>query len=486
MATTTYVNGHVFTGEGFTRTFTVSGGRFAAPGTGGKQVDLDGATVVPGFIDSHTHILPAGLYALGADLSGASSLDEVFSLIRNALDSPRTEQPFACVFDETRLRENRFPTLDELDAVTGDKPFYITRIDLHSMMVNSAFLKKYDVRGGSPLIRARAYDAMVKRLGKEIPFEEKRRGLREMEKKAFRAGVTALHSMEGVEDDFENIDALLELQGQTPLDILVYPQVMDLDGVLKRNLPRIGGCILIDGSLGSRTAAISSAYADAPGESGRLYLDDETLFSFMRRAHDAGLQMSFHAIGDRAVHQLIRGYSLLGRDAQKRHRIEHAILVDEKDFDTMAELGLWLDFQPMFHEYWGKPGGLYEQRLGKTRAGGINRIKTAAKKGIPFALGSDCNVTPLDPLGGIAAAVDHPVPGECLSVEEAVRGFTLYAAEIGHTEERLGSIAPGKRADFVLLSDNIFTQKNIRDITVRATFIAGECVFRAQGQEETV
>ena len=485
MASTTYVNGHVYTGEGFTHTFTVKDGFFATPEAGGQQVDLKGATVVPGFIDSHTHILPAGLYALGTDLSQASSLEEVFSLIRADLASPRTEQPFACVFDETRLTENRFPSLGELDAVTGDIPFYITRIDLHSMMVNSAFMKKYDLEGAAPLIRAKEYDAMVKRLSREIPFRERKLGLHEMEKKAFQAGVTALHSMEGVEDDFENIDALLELKSQTALEILLYPQVMDLSGVLDRKIPRIGGCILIDGSLGSRTAAISSPYADVQGESGRLYLDDDTLFSFMRRAHEAGLQMSFHAIGDRAVHQLVQGYSLLGRDAGKRHRIEHAILVDERDFDIMAELGLWVDFQPMFHEYWGKPGGLYEQRLGKARARRINRIRTSARYGISFAFGSDCNVTPLDPLGGIAAAVEHPVPEERISVEEAVRGFTLYAAQIGRTEDHLGSITPGKRADYVLLSDNIFEQKDIRSITVRATYISGKCVYQAGDHEET-
>jgi len=486
MATTTYINGHVFTGEGFTDGFTIRDGFFAVPEEDCKRVDLKGACVLPGFIDSHTHLIPAGLYALGADLSGAISLDEVFSRIESALASPMTAQPFACLFDETRLKENRFPTLRELDDVTGTTPFYMTRIDLHSMMVNTAFMKKYGMKGTSPLIRGRDYDLMVRRLGQEVPFGDKKRGLLEMEKKAFKAGVTALHTMEGVEDDFSNIDALLELQGQTPLGILLYPQVMDLQGVLERGLPRIGGCILIDGSLGSRTAALSAPYYDAPGETGRLYLDDEALFSFMRRVHEAGLQMSFHAIGDRAVRQLVRGYSLLGREAEKRHRIEHAILVQDEDLETIARLGLWLDFQPMFHEFWGKPGGLYEQRLGKERARQVNRIRTAAEKGIPFAFGSDCNVTPLDPLGGIAAAVSHPVPGERLSVEEAVRAFTLYAARIGHTENLQGSIFPGKKADFVVLSGNIFSEEDIRKVTVRETYIAGECVYRAEDHQESV
>ncbi|HHH85006.1 MAG TPA: hypothetical protein ENL15_03515, partial [Firmicutes bacterium] len=344
----------------------------------------------------------------------------------------------------------------------------------------------YDLRDASPVIRGKEYDLMMKRLGKEISFKDKKKGFREMEKRAFKAGVTALHSMEGCENDFTNIDALLELQDQTPLEILLYPQVMDIRGVLERGLPRIGGCILIDGSLGSRTAAISSPYADAPGNSGRLYLDDETLFFFMRKAHEAGLQMSFHAIGDRAVNQLVRGYSLLGREAEKRHRVEHAILVDEMDFDAIAGLGLWLDFQPMFHEFWGKPGGLYEQRLGKQRASLVNRINTARQKGIPFAFGSDCNVTPLDPLGGIAAAVHHPCPDESISVEEAVCGFTLYASRIGHTENLLGSISPGKKADFVILSENIFDKKNVRGVAVQATYIAGECVYRAEDHKESV
>jgi len=480
MGVTAFVNGHVFTGDSFTDSFYVKDGYFVKPGLPEKTIDLKGKTVVPGFIDSHLHFLSAGLYALGADLSGTFSLDDVLSRIKTFVEKTALAQPFASRFDETRLKENRFPSLEELDGVTKNTPFYIVRIDLHSMMVNSAFAKKYNMENSSPFIRGKAYDAMVARLAKEVPFEDKRKGLKEMEKAAFRAGVTGVHTMEGVEKDFSGVDAMLSLQKESLLNILLYPQIMDVQGVTDRGLSRIGGCILIDGSLGSRTAALCAPYADAPEEKGRLYLTDEELFCFMDEAHDAGLQMSFHAIGDRAVEQLVRGYARLGREAEKRHRIEHGIVVRDEEYRAIADLGLWINFQPMFHAYWGHPGGLYEQRLDPDRAKRINRIKTAKDLGIPFAFGSDCHVTPLDPLGGIRAAVNHPVPEESLSVEEAVKGFTLYGAQIGHDEKKSGSIALGRRADFVILSENIFDNECLGKAEIEKTYVSGRCLYQRE------
>lgn len=484
MAKIHYTNGYIYTAtRGFIRDFYVENGFFSSSPVGTqKTVDLRGATVVPGFIDSHTHILPAGLNALGLDCRPFSTLTDLLEAIADYCSArAHNSVLFAYAFDETVLREQRFPTQDELRNVTGNLPFFIKRVDMHSMMVNTAFERIYGVESDKGIIRGLEYDAVVVQTQKRFNDSERYEALRIMEQKAYAAGITALHTMEGYLDDYTAIDFHLKQKG-VQIDYIVYPQVMNVQGMKERGFDRIGGCILIDGSLGSRTAAITDDYADMPNNNGRLYLSDDELYTFAEEAHCSGMQLSFHAIGDRAVHQLVDMYEkLLTRHPRNdhRHRIEHAILIQDTDFERLARLGVWLDYQPIFEYLWGGFNKLYHTRLGDTRVPLLHRIRTTQCFGIPFAFGSDCDVTPLNPIAGIHGAVNRDIAEEAISVESALQAFTIDAARIGFQETRLGSIDDGKQADFTLLSDNIFAcqKEKIRDISIQAVYKKGTCVY---------
>ncbi len=477
MGKTRYFNGKVYCGGGlFSDEFFVEDGRFAAPGPCEAEQDLHKRLVLPGFIDSHTHIVSAGLNTLGADCSTAKDMEELLHVISGYIAHAGITQPFGRGFDETMIKERRFPTPEEFESATGGVPFYMVRVDLHSMMVNSSFEARYGFQGSGGIIRGEEYDRAVIALGDIASAEDRLKGLAEMQRRAFSAGVTTVHTMEGWHTDMTNVDFILEHGGDFDLDMVLYPQVYDVSGVAGRGLKRIGGCILVDGSLGSRTAALGESYADMPGNFGRLYHGEEELADFAGRAHELGLQMSFHAIGDAAVRQITdvyeRVFSKHGRGKQ-RHRIEHCVLASDKELDRIAAMGLWLDFQPAFHARWAGAGGLYEQRLGAERVLRVNPMASAVRRGIPVAFGSDCDVTPLDPLGGIRAAVTADRRGESVDIFTAVDAFTVNAAAIAGDECEHGSFRPGNKADFVILDGDLFDPWMIDDVGIINTYKGG-------------
>ncbi len=484
MAKIHYTNGHVYTASrGFIKDFYVHDGVFSSSPVGtAKTIDLRGATVVPGFIDSHTHILSAGLNTLGLDCRPFTTLSDLLGEIADYCSAhAHNSVLFAYGFDESVLSEKRFPTPEELRDVTGTLPFFIKRVDMHSMMVNTTFEREYNVKSDNGIIRGLEYDAVIVKTQKRFSDSERYEALRVMEKKAYAAGITALHTMEGYLDDYTAIDFHLKYRGTPGIDYIVYPQVMNVAGMKTRGFDRIGGCILLDGSLGSRTAAITGDYSDDPGNNGRLYLNDDELYTFAEEAHLEGMQLSFHAIGDRAVHQIANVYEkLLSRHprADHRHRIEHAILIQDKDFERLARLGIWLDYQPIFEYLWGGFNKLYHARVGDARVPLLHRLRTTQCFEIPFAFGSDCDVTVLNPLAGIHGAVNREITEEAITVESAVNAFTIDAAKIGFGESALGSIDDGKYADFTLLERDIFSNPaTIKDCSISAVYKKGECVF---------
>jgi len=488
MRKTRYINAKIFTAaNGFINEFYCNDGIFTFDSTrAAETVDLGGKTVVPGFIDSHTHILPAGLNSLGLDLRQCRSLNDLFETVADHCSAHAHRQVlFAFGFDESKIKEQRFPTQDELRNVTGNKPFFIKRVDMHSMMVNQAFERDYNVTSDNGIIRGQDYDAAIVMTQKRFNDQERAEALDVMERKAFNAGITSLHTMEGYLDDYSAIDFHLKNKNKFSIDYIVYPQVMNVPGMKERGFDRIGGCILLDGSIGSHTAAVTLPYADDADNMGKLYLDNDKLFAFCEEAHCAGMQLSFHAIGDRAVAQITEIYEHILTKHPKtdhRHRIEHAILVTDRDFDRLAKLGIWLDYQPIFEYLWGGHGKLYETRLGASRIEMLHRIKKTQTLGIPFAFGSDCDVTPLDPLTGIHAAVNRDVIGQAVDVISAVQAFTIDAARIGFTEKTIGSIEEGKQADFTVLANDIFScpPSAIKDAGIFAVYKKGDRVFSSQ------
>ncbi len=238
-------------------------------------------------------------------------------------------------------------------------------------------------------------------------------------------GVTAVHEMSL---DVSDLDVLVGHRGRLPVDVSPVPASMSLPEAMERGFLAIGGDLPVDGSIGARTAAFAHPYEDG-SEQGELYHADDSLAEFFHAGHNAGLQVGVHAIGDRAIEQVLETWervyvALDSRERRhfraRRHRIEHFVLPSADQIERTAMLGLAVSVQPAFDRLWGQGGGMYEERLGPARAMAAHPIRTMLDRGIEVGVGSDSPVTPLDPMLAIAALEGHHEPSQRLTRLEAL------------------------------------------------------------------
>lgn len=476
-----------------------SSGRIVGVGRGpvpegldaGCTLDFGAATVMPALHDAHVHVLRTGLMELEVDLAVAECMDDVFELLADAARSFGGRLLRAHSFDPDLLPDGRYPTAAELDAVSSKVPILVCRRDGHSSVASTAALELLALDDDTPgieresgratgVLRSRAHTAAANRSGHLLTDEERVEGFRRAAAIASRRGIGVVHALVGAtepSDRDRDIEILLDVQDDLAVEFVVYPQTLDVEWVVSLGLPRIGGCILLDGSFSSGTAALEEPYADGAGN-GVLYYSDDELTGFFRRAHGRGLQIAVHALGERAISQALRCFAAAcgteARDA--RHRIEHCELPTAAHLAEMKRMGVAACVQPTFEHIWGGPGGMYERRLGPDRAARSNPFRTMLDAGIRVAAGSDSYVTPMDSILGIHAAVNRPNPSERLTVFEAVSLFTTGASWLVFDEFRRGTLEEGKRADFVVLDSDPFSvaTDRIRDVGVAGLYLGGK------------
>jgi len=456
--------------------------------------------ILPGLIDSHTHPLETGLQALFADMGGASSVAEVQQRLRDhRQDALERGMMLGFNLEPDRLKEHRYPQRGELDEVIPDVPVFIYRVDGHSAVTNTAGLqlvlaiwpgvKPTGMDGdcnGRPTgaLRGEAYERVSRVFKHRLTPETVREALQLAGRQAAAKGVTMIGALVGVEDTTDAEWRVL-LDGLAACEVRTVPYLQTWDAEVPRRfgLKQTGGCLLIDGSFGSRTAALSQDYADAPGNNGASYVTDEKLLSFLRAAADAGLQTAVHAIGDRAVEQVVRCHEQLAESGSSnplRHRVEHAELLSDTLIDRIARLGLVLGVQPAFETEWGGPDRMYARRLGE-RWRDTNPYRRLLGSGVTLAGGSDAPITPIDPLSGIRAAMERPSPLETVSGEQALAMFTSAAAFSLNRERTCGSIEAGKDADFTVLTSD---PRTTADCRIVATFRGGACTYKNETLNE--
>jgi predicted amidohydrolase YtcJ len=299
--------------------------------------------------------------------------------------------------------------------------------------------------------------------------------------KAHSVGITTLHALEGGSaGDNETAEDFLGRIPSLPLRFVFFYQTTDVERALELGLPRIGGCILLDGDVGPRTAALSEPYVDDPDCYGTLYYSQEEIDAFVQEAHRAGLQVAMHAVGDAAVEQALNAYQAAlaahPRD-DHRHRIEHCEVIREEQIERARRLGVALAIQPPFNHYWDHT--TYYASIGEERASRVDPVATLMRPGLLVAGGSDSTVTPLGPLIGVHAAVNHSLPAERVSVRQALALYTINAARIAFQEGDRGSLEVGKLGDLVVLGRDPFEVEpdQIKDIPVEMTVIGGDVVY---------
>ncbi|MDH5187011.1 MAG: amidohydrolase family protein, partial [candidate division WOR-3 bacterium] len=291
---------------------------------------------------------------------------------------------------------------------------------------------------------------------------------------AVKKGITTMVGMIGSDEpDDDSVDLLLKIKDRLPIEVIPFFQTQKLDRVISMGLSRIGGCILIDGSFGSHTAALSEDYSDEPGNKGTLYFEDEKLLEFLKKASAANLQVAVHAIGDRAINQVISCYEKFMTENSLRHRIEHAELLNEDLIARISRLGLILSVQPAFEHYWGGKEKMYAERLGQ-RYKLTNPYQKLIDAGITLCGGSDSPITPLDPVLGIKSAVNHPNPEQRITIKQAFQMFSRNGAFAVFKENEIGILKSGFSADFLVLSDDPF---KTLDFQILEAYKAGKKIF---------
>lgn len=459
-------------------------------------VDLDGRTLLPGFVDAHVHMEQQGQFLVHADLTDADSLEACLDLLRT--DSAEDhEWYFGFGYDESTWRdERRYPTRADLDRVSDTAPVAAVRIDMHTASLNSVALDRLrdelpesDVRteDGDPTgVVVEDAAAIVRDRVDPADRSATRDLLVAARDHAHEKGVTCVHDM--VRNSYSprvyrDLDADDDLQLRVRLNYWRD----HLDAVIETGLRPGHGNDLVqtgaiktftDGSMGSQTAKLSFDYEDAEGR-GQWVVSPGELREFVANADAHDLQVSAHAIGDVAITTVLDAFDDETDDpGGARHRIEHAELTTPADVKRMADLGVVASMQPNFLQ-WAFEDGLYDSRIGAHRRDRVDRFPDYLDAGVPLAFGSDC--MPLDPLYGVHLAVNPPTEAQRLSVTQALRAYTSGAAYAGFDEDRLGTIEPGKTADLVVLDASPWTHEDvIQDIDVAMTVVDGEIVHDAR------
>ena len=443
-------------------------------------IDLKGHFLSCGFIDSHTHFLHSALEKSYTNLNHSKNNEDLIELMRKSAKNIGYGYDSSCWSKE--------PNKNILNEISKTEPIFTIRKDYHSGIANDIAIKKINIpkelqnkETENGIFKGRAFIYLSRTISSQFTDSDREDAFLREEKVAFSKGVTTVHALEGGDgwgyDDIEFMIKKEQDKNNNHLNIILYPQTVNINWVKERNLKRIGGCLLLDGSFGSHTASLLNPYSDAPQKTGELYFSDRALMSFIERSHKSNLQTAFHAIGDKATKQLADIYDkILTKYPSKnsRHRIEHCELATDETLKKFSKNNIFVSVQPVFEYFWGE--NMYRKRLGNRIT---NRYRDMIDLGLNLAGGSDFNVTEINPILGIHSAVNHPIPSQRISVKQAYYMFTKNASFLSYDENNIGSIDIGKNADFVILSDNLLKieKSKIKDIKVMSTYRNGSKVF---------
>jgi predicted amidohydrolase YtcJ len=488
-----------------------------------KRVDVGDATVIPGLIDAHGHLMGLGRMLLQADLVGTRNKAEVLARLQAfEKNLPKDAWLLGLGWDQNDWPDHAFPTAQDLDKLFPSRPVWLQRVDGHAGWANSAAMRAAERRPGSTAIDGDWQPAggrIVRQAGKAtgifidnaamiveaaVPPPDdamRERTLRLALLAAARNGLTGVHDM-GVSREDLALYRLFADRGELTLRIEAYADgdsaaLADLcanglyahpDGRLRMR----GVKLYIDGALGSRGAALLADYSDDHGNRGLLVTEPDAFSAILRKARNCDVQVATHAIGDRGNRIVLDAYSdVLGDDvaADHRWRIEHSQIVALSDIPRFAKMHVIASMQPT-HASSDMPWA--QARVGNQRIAGAYAWRRFLDAGARLALGSDFPVESVDPRLGLYAAVTRQdreglppggwLPEQRLTIQEALRGFTTDAAYAGRDETEVGRLAPGMRADFVVLKqDPMRVQADaIDDLNIRSTWVNGVAVYEAE------
>lgn len=471
--------------------------------------DGKGRTLIPGLIDAHGHVMGLGFQLMLLDLSDTNSLAEAQAAIRRyAAENPEMPWIIGRGWNQEKWGLGRFPTAADLDAAVSDRPVWLERVDGHAGWANSAAMAAAKVTAASKspeggrieMADGKPSGVFVDAAMSLIDVAKPRPLARDLDRALYLAqqklleqGITAIADMGTTIAEWQAYRRAGDKK-QLAVRILSYGGDIDNMAIIAGSEPTpwlyddrlrmVGVKLYLDGALGSRGAWLKAPYADAPGQKGLPLLTPAQLRNKMVRASMDRFQVAIHAIGDAANAEALAAIADLDADlpGERRWRIEHAQVIDPADMARFASLKVVASMQPV-HQTSDRL--MAEARLGPDRLAGAYAWRSLETAGVRLAFGSDVPVESANPFAGLAAAISRTDaagqpfggwhPEETVSRETALDGFTRTAAYAGFAEDRIGTLMPGMRADFLIVDTDpmMASPDEIRRMTPLETWIGG-------------
>jgi len=469
-------------------------------------IDGHGKTLLPGLIDAHGHVLDLGMTRMTVQLVGTSSVADLQQRVRDyAAAHPNDPWIIGFGWNQELWPDKRFPTAADLDAIVSDRPVVLERVDGHAVVANSAAMKVAGVTAqtaapaGGRIENGLFVDNARGLIDKAIPARtpaQSDEALAKAQAQLLSVGVTGVGSMSTSIDDWE---AMKRAGAAGTLNVRLMAYIgaaqaaeanMRPTGWLYRDrLRAVGVKVFADGALGSRGAWLKRPYADKPDTRGLKFHSDAEMLQIADAAAANGFQIATHAIGDAANAQVISTYEALskkyGRD--RRWRIEHFQIADPADIPRLAPAGIIASMQPT-HQTSDRL--MAEKRLGPNRLAGAYAWQSVLKSGARLAFGTDFPVESPNPFPGLSAAISRQdmngqppggwIPSERLTFAQALSAYTRGAAYADFAEDRIGSLEPGKWADFVIVDRDPtkVDASSLENTQVVETWVGGKRVWQ--------
>lgn len=487
---------------------------------GASRIDGGGRTVLPGLIDAHAHVLSYGILQTQLDLAGVASVDDAVARIKAyAIENPHARWILGRGWNQVLWPVKAFPRASHIDKVVGDRPVWLRRIDGHAGWANSVALQLAGIDDdtadpvGGKIVRDAAgratgilVDQAMGLVDAHVPQPDKtqiRTAITMATDALLAEGITGVHDA-GI--GLDNAEVYMSMADDGNLDLRIYAMTGGADEVLDAigepvlsygndHLSIAAVKLYSDGALGSRGAAMIEPYSDDTENRGLAFWTQAELDEMVAKANGMGFQVGIHAIGDLGNRMALNAFDRVqgGKPSPLRNRIEHAQIVALEDIPRFAELGVIAAVQATHAT---SDMNMAEDRVGSRRILGGYAWQRMLDAGVVLANGSDFPVELANPFHGLYAAVTRrdragePEGGwyadQALTRAEALRSFTLAAAFAARQEDRLGSLEPGKWADFIVIDRNYFEvpAAEIDDIKVMETWVGGTRVFTREAEEQ--